>query len=351
MLDKPHGLELVDIPRLCAWMEAQGLGAGPIEDVTQLTGGSQNVILRFRKNSRAFVLRRPPLHPTWNGSETMRREARVLAALAGTDVPHARLIVACPDEHVLGAAFYLMEPVEGFNPAAGLPPLHAGSVAIRRRMSLNIADALAALARVDYRAAGLADLGRLDGFLERQVPRWRAQLKAYSDHPGWPGPGEIPGVEEVGAWLEANRPKDFTPGIMHGDYHLKNLLFRHDGPEIAAVVDWELTTIGDPLIDVGWLVATWRPPGEDASSATIVIEPWEGFPEAQEVVARYGELTGRDMSAMSWYAVFACYKLGIILEGSHARACAGKAPREIGLRLHGNAIRLFTRALGWIEAS
>jgi aminoglycoside phosphotransferase (APT) family kinase protein len=345
-VDEPLGRELVDFTRVSAWLDEQGEPRGPIESVTPLTGGSQNVLIRFRRAGRDYVLRRPPLHPTRNGSETMRREARVLRALAHTDVPHARLIAACADESVIGAAFYLMEPVEGFNAALGLPALHAGNPRVRREMGLELVDVLTRIASVDYQTAGLGDLGRPEGFLERQVPRWRGQLESYSEHAAWPGPGNIEGVDAVGAWLEASRPKTYVPGLMHGDYHFKNVMFRYDGPKIAAVVDWELTTVGDPLVDLGWLLATWRAP--DGDRPTIAVEPWEGFPESAELVMRYAEKTGRNLSAISWYAVFACYKLGIILEGSYARACAGKASKAIGERLHGSTLRLFARARNWI---
>jgi aminoglycoside phosphotransferase (APT) family kinase protein len=348
MVDNVYGLELIDFAVLAEWMDGQGLESGPISDVVQLTGGSQNVIVKFRRGDRQFVLRRPPEHTRANGNETMRREARVLGALAGTPVPHPGLIGSCPDEAVLGAAFYLMEPVDGFNVAVDMPALHAGDPKIRRRMGLAMAEALAALASVDYRAQGLESFGKPDGFLERQVGRWRSQLESYHDYEGWPGSAELPGVDAVGRWLEDNRPVQSAAGILHGDYHLKNVMFRNDGPELAAIIDWELATIGDPLVDLGWLICTWRGPGGSTEGAPIVFEPWDGFPDPAELVKCYGEASGRDVSAAPWYAVFACYKMGLILEGTYARACAGKAPMDIGQRLHGNALRLLGRANRWM---
>ena len=173
--------DLVDLEKLCEWMDSQGLERGPLEKVTPLAGGTQNILLRFKRGNRTFVLRRPPHRPHMNGSETMRREARVLGALKGSDVPHPGLIAACPTEDVLGAAFYLMEPVEGFNATVGLPPLHAGDPRIRHGMGLAIADGAAALGRVDYIAAGLGDLGKVENYLERQVKRWRSQLESYAE--------------------------------------------------------------------------------------------------------------------------------------------------------------------------
>ncbi len=339
--------EWVDLDRLAAWMDEHGLEAGPIEAPERPPGGTQNLLLKFRRGERDFMLRRPPLHPRMDGSETMRREARVLAALADTDVPHPRLIAACPEEDVLGAAFYLMAPIEGFNPTVGLPSLHAGDPTVRHAMGLALVDGIAALGRVDHVAAGLSDLGRAEGFLERQVGRWKKQLASYADYEGWAGPGEIEGVDEVGAWLEAHRPASFKPGIIHGDYHLANVLYRYDSPALAAIVDWELTTIGDPLLDLGWLMATWPLPDAPAGER-LTVTPWEGFPTAAELVERYAGRTERDMTHMDWYAVLACFKLGIILEGTNARAAAGKADRSTGDALHAQTLSLFRRALGWI---
>ncbi len=342
--------DLVDLDALAGWMDGQGLEAGPIGDAVQLAGGTQNVLLRFRRGGRVFVLRRAPRHPRMNGSETMRREARVLGALRGSDVPHPGLIAACPTEDVIGSAFYLMEPIEGFNAVVGLPPLHAGSRAIRHEMGLSLVDGIAALGRVDHEAVGLADFGKAANFLERQVARWRGQLEGYAEYEGWPGPGEIPGVDVVARWLDDNRPGSYRPGIIHGDYHLANVLFRPDGPKLAAIVDWELCTIGDPLLDLGHVLATWPGP-EGPMPGDVGVQPWDGFPTADELVARYAQGTTRDMSAIQWYAVLACYRLGIILEGSNARAFAGKAPKEIGDRLHASTIGLFQRALDLIRAA
>lgn len=334
--------EGVDLAVLTAFMDANGLGAGPLENLTVLTGGTQNILLRFTRSGRAFVLRRPPPKLRANSNETMRREARVLAALAGSDVPHPGLIAACPEETMDGAAFYLMEPIDGFNPTVGLPALHAGDPAVRRRMGFALVDGIVALSRIDIAAVGLETLGKTEGWLERQAPRWKAQFDSYAAFPGWTN--EIPGVDAVGAWLDAHRPHSFRPGLIHGDYHLANVMYRHDSGELAAIVDWELASLGDPLLDLGWLMAMWPDPGAETTPVT----PWAGFPTIEEVIARYGERSGRDLSHLTWYGVLACYKLGIILEGSHARAGAGLAPRAIGDRLHASTLHLFQRALRWI---
>jgi len=335
--------EVVDLARVAEWMDAQGLGAGAFEHVELLAGGTQNVLLLLRRAGRDYVLRRPPPHLRKNSNETMRREARVLAALAGSDVPHPRLIAACPSEDVIGASFYLMEPIHGFNATRGLPELHAGDPKIRHAMGEALVDGILALGRVDHVAVGLADFGKVEGYLERQAPRWRAQLESYAEFEGWPGP-EIPGVERVARWLEERRPTSFRPGILHGDYHFANTMFRYDGPELAAIVDWELCTLGDPLLDLGGLLATW-PPDEGPTPGSIAVQPWQGFPTADELIAHYRRGTSRDLSALVWYRVLACYKLGIILEGTHARACAGKAPKATGDILHATTVALFERAL------
>jgi aminoglycoside phosphotransferase (APT) family kinase protein len=347
MADAPA---IVDLDALARWMDARGLGDGAIADVERLGGGTQNVLLRFERAGRRYVLRRPPEHKRENSDETMRREARMLAALAGSDVPHPGLIAAEPTTDVLGAAFYLMEPVVGFHAPSGLPEPHRSDPALRHAMGLAMVDGIVALGAVDHEAVGLADFGRPERYLERQVTRWRSQLESYSAIPEYGGP-DIPGVERVGRWLEEHRPATFRPGIIHGDYHLANVLFSPAGPELVAIVDWELTTIGDPLLDLGWLLATWPEPGEAQLGGTMAVTPWSGFPTADELVARYRERSARDLSAIDWYAVLACFKLGIILEGTHARAAAGQAPRATGDMLHAMTVALFERALRMIAGA
>lgn len=336
--------ELIDVERLAAWMDTQRLQQGPIEDAALLTGGTQNLLLHFRRGERWFVLRRPPPHPRLDGSGTMRREARVLAALAPTRVPHARLIASCDDQAVLGAGFYLMEPVDGFSPTVALPDSYLADPAYRHRMGLAMVDAIAELGRIEPAAAGLSDFGRLDGYLERQAGRWRTQLDGYRDYAGWPGPQSLSGADTLSAWLDRHRPARFQPGIIHGDYHLGNVMFRRDTPELAAIIDWELATLGDPLIDLGWLLVTWPDADGSAPVPKLEVRPWDGFATADELIARYAERSGRDLSDLNWYAVLACYKLGILLEGSYARACAGKAPVDVGEALHAAALKLFERA-------
>ncbi|MBW0016505.1 MAG: phosphotransferase family protein [Mycobacterium sp.] len=330
-------------------MSGQGLGDGPLEDVTAVTGGTQNVMLRFTRSGRPYVLRRGPRHLRPRSNSVILRETKVLAALAGSDVPHPQLIASCADPDVLGGAvFYLMEPIDGFNAGEGLPPLHAGDPDIRFGMGLSMADALAKLGAVDHIAVGLADFGRPDGFLERQVPRWLSELESYRQYEGYPGP-DIPGIEEVAGWLEANRPTTWTPGIMHGDYHAANVMFSRIGPDVVAICDWEMSTIGDPLLDLGWLLATWRQP-DGASVFSHALGGTDGLASTADLLRQYAANTTRDLSRISWYTVLACFKLGIVIEGTLARACAGQAEKEVGDQLHAATVHLFERALSLIES-
>jgi aminoglycoside phosphotransferase (APT) family kinase protein len=337
-------VEGVDLAALERWMDVLEIGNAPISDALLLSGGTQNVLMRFCRGGTAYVLRRPPLMMRPNSNETMRREARVLAALDGTAVPHPRLVAACSDEEVLGAAFYLMEPVDGFTPTQGLPALHAADVSARHRIGLSMVEAISALGSIDYRAVGLEDFGKPDNYLERQVGRWKSQLASYADYAEWSGPDAIPGLSRIADWLDVNCPSDFHPGIIHGDFHLANVMVRQDSGDLAAVVDWELSTIGDPLLDLGWLLATW-PEGDTPLATDVAITPWDGFATQSELIAHYREVSGRDLAALDWYVVLACYKLGIILEGTHARASAGLAPKKTGDLLHSHTIDLFERAL------
>jgi aminoglycoside phosphotransferase (APT) family kinase protein len=294
----------------------------------------------------SYVLRRKPPGVLLKSAHAVDREYRVQKALFETGFPVPEPLVYSEDETILGSAFYVMRHVEGRVFLANAMPDVSRSDRAAIYDSVNAT--LARLHSVDHVAAGLGDFGRVEGFLERQVGRWQKQLASYAEYEGWAGPGEIEGVDRVAAWLDAHRPATFQPGIIHGDYHLANVLYRFDGPKLAAIVDWELTTIGDPLLDLGWILATW--PLEGVQTTSTSVTPWDGFPKAAELVEHYAGQTTRDMTAMSWYAVLACYKLGIILEGTHARAAAGKAEKATGDALHAQTLSLFQRALTWIDA-
>lgn len=334
----------VDLDKLAAWMDTQQLERGAITEAVPLVGGAQNILLRFKRGGREFVLRRSALHAKPEVWATNVREARVLDALAGTAVPHPHLFASCSDSLVLGAPFYVMSQVNGFNAVAKhLPALHAHDLSVQRRMGFSMVDALLRLGAVDPRAVGLDNFGKPVGLLERQVTRWQRQLESYRVHGQWPGPSSLQGVAEVAEWLEGNRPQASASGILHGDFQLANVMFRPDSGEVAAVIDWELAALGDPLLDLGWLLATW-PDANGRGARSIRVTPWLGFPGAEELLAYYSERTSRDVSAIDWYVVLARFKLGILLEGSYARSCAGLAPPGLGLQHHASALRLFSQA-------
>lgn len=348
--DKIPGINFED---LATWMDQRALGDGPITSAEQLSGGTQNVLVRFNRSGQTYVLRRPPVNKRKNSDDTMRREATVLTALADSDVPHPSLIAAEPDERVLGAAFYLMQPIDGFTATQGLPGLHASDPAVRREMGFAFIDAAAALSRVDHVAVGLGDFGRPDGYLERQVPRWRAYLESFSEI-GGPWYPDLPHIDEIGRWLDEHRPRSFKPGILHGDYHLGNVMFQPDSPALAAVVDWELATVGDPMLDLGVIAAFWPEPTDaitDNSQSLLAVEPWLGFPTIDELVERYAVKSGADVDYVGWYTVLACYKTGIVLEGTYARALAGQAPMDTGQRLHNKTLDLLARGRAVMDQS
>jgi aminoglycoside phosphotransferase (APT) family kinase protein len=337
---------LVDLSILRTWMDAEGIESGPIVDVEVLAGGTQNVLIRFRRAGREFVFRRPPLHKRANSDKTMMREAAVLAGLAGSGVPHPLLVASCEDLDILGCCFFLMESVRGFTATTELPNPFAADVALQRQMGLSMVDALAALGAVDPEAAGLAHLGRPDGWLDRQVGRWQSQLSSYAEFDGWPGP--LAGVDALGDWIARHVPARWDAGLIHGDFHLGNVMFSPVEPRVAAVVDWELATIGDPLLDLGHLLATW--PGSTDPRRTALPTPMPGLADRDTIIERYAAGSRRDLAAIDWYQALACYRLAIILEGTYARARAGRAPMPVGERLHGAAEFLIEQGLGLVAA-
>ncbi|APE33851.1 phosphotransferase family protein [Nocardia mangyaensis] len=334
---------IADFAAIGQWMDEQNLPGGEFGEVTAIGGGTQNIMLRFTRGDREYVLRRGPQHLRAKSNDVIRRESRLLGALDGTEIRSPRVIAACADDSVIGAVFYLMEPIRGFNPQTELPALHAGDPEVRHGMGLSAVEAIARLGSLDYQALGLQDYGKPDGFLERQVPRWLRELESYSANEGYPGP-RIPGLEQVGDWLDRHRPTDPPPGIMHGDCHLANMMFDYDSPEVAAMVDWEMSTIGDPLLDLGWQLATRPEPGTVGAGLMGTLGTVGGLPTEAEMVEHYGKFSDRDLSAVTWYTVLACFKLGIVLEGTHARAFAGKAPVPVGDFLHAVTLELFEQA-------
>ncbi|MFI1213535.1 phosphotransferase family protein [Streptomyces sp. NPDC020802] len=333
-----------DIDRLNSWTGLGGLpGDGPVTALDPLTGGAQNLLFTLRRaDATELVLRRPGRHLKPGASDAFRRESRVLSALAGTDVPHPRLHASVLDDSVLGAPFSVLEKIDGFMPRGQLPGRYAEDPEWRRAVAFALVDGAAKLAAVDVHALGLADLGRPEGWLERQTPKYLKMLRGYREHADY-RENESRHVDPVADWLVAHTPQTGATGIVHGDLQFANVMFAHDAPRLAAIVDWEMASLGDPLLDLAWILTAWRekgdPPGSDPQ-----VQPWDGMPGRAELVAHYGESTGRDVSGFRWYQVLACFRLAALLEGSYARSLAGTMNRRMGEGLHAYAGWLWAKA-------
>ncbi len=337
MIDTPSDtLAEAAVDALAAWIRGRGIGSG-VADVEPLTGGSQNIVVRLTVDGRTLVLRRPPLHPRANSNRTMQREIAVLTTLADSPVPHPRFVAGCEDLDVLGVVFYLMEDVDGFNPGTEVSAAYLRDAGLRRRVGLNYAADLAQLGNAVWRDRPLATLQRPGSFLARQVPQFLRLLESHRhDHYT---PDELPGAGRLADWLDSNRPPDGEPGIMHGDAHLNNVLLRRDRPEVAAFIDWEMCTIGDPLLDLGWILVCW-PHDPDPINAGRELAALGGLPTRTELVTAYADAGGRVTDRLDWYVAMACFKLAIVIEGTYSRYLAGQAHREAGERLHDSATHL-----------
>jgi aminoglycoside phosphotransferase (APT) family kinase protein len=309
---------LVDEERLARWLDARGLpGQGEKLTARFVTGGASNEIFEILRGAARFALRRPPRLVPKGRNETMLREARVLAALAGSDVPHARLLAVCEDPTVLGACFYVMDWVEGWTPMGPLPEPFASDAAAKRGLGDELVDAIASLSRVEWRAGGLEGFGKPEGFLERQVDRWLAHLASFQFRP-------LPGLDEAASWLRAHAPRSFRAGILHGDYQFANVMFRHGAPaRMAAIVDWEMSTVGDPLLDLGWVLMGWPNPDEDRTQALYF--DYTGMQSREELMERYAKRSGLALDAIDYYVVLARFKMACVLEGGYARFVSGGA--------------------------
>ena len=293
--------ELADPGRLVPWLDEQGLQAGAPLEIDVLQGGKSNVMLRLDRGGERWVLRRPAQVAIERADEGMRREFRFLTAFEGTDVPHPAPVALCDDHSVLGCTFYLMAFVDGISPLPAPPWLD--DPAGRAELTYALTDALARLHEVDPTRAGIADLGRPDDFHERQVGRWTRQLASYEGR-------ELPGLDRVTAWLDANRPGPFGPTIMHGDYHMRNVMIAPDAPaRVVAIVDWETATIGDPLLDLAGFCEIWT------------LSTGEGWPTSAEIQDRYAAARGLpDVGDMTYHEVLYNFRLAVLLEGIYQRS-------------------------------
>ena len=325
------------VAALTGWVRARGIGS-EVTDVVPLTGGSQNVVVRLSIDGRRLVLRRPPPHPRPNSDRTMQREIAVLRTLAASPVPHPEIVAACEDLEVLGVVFYLMEEVDGFNPGNEIAPAYVTDPVMRHQVGLNYAADVARLGQAPWQGSPLEHWKRPGSFLERQVPQWRNAVGAYRQQDGY-AHDSLPGVDDLCDWLEAHQPAGYSPGIVHGDIHLNNTMLRREAPEVAAFVDWEMCTIGDPLLDLGWMLVCWPIEPDPLGSAGHLAE-LGGLASRTELLEAYVAAGGQDAEHLDWYLALACLKLGVVIEGTWARYLAGRATREAGQRLHESAVVL-----------
>jgi aminoglycoside phosphotransferase (APT) family kinase protein len=333
-------LSETDQAALQRWIRSQGIGS-TLTDVAPLTGGTQNIVVGMCVDGRRMVLRRPPLHPRPTSDKTMLREIAVLRTLAGSAVPHPGFIAGCTDLEVIGVVFYLMEEVDGFNPGTEVSQAYRDDAELRYRVGLSYAGSLAELGNVVWENSELDAIRRPGSFLARQVPQFLGLLDSYRhDHYS---PESLTGVGELAQWLEDNRPPDAKPGIMHGDAHLNNVLLRRQTPELAAFIDWEMCTIGDPLLDLGWMLVCW-PDEPNPINAGSALAALGGLARRSELIEAYRAAGGRQSTQLDWYVALACFKLGIVIEGTWSRYLAGRASREAGEQLHASAENLL--ALG-----
>ncbi|MET8287570.1 phosphotransferase family protein [Streptomyces sp. NPDC048448] len=310
--DHPPGL---DLDRLRGLLDGErpGLTHGPLTG-RLIEGGRSNLTYAVTDGTTRWVVRRPPLGHVLATAHDMKREHRVISALHQTAVPVPRPVLLCEDVEVLGAPFYVMEFVDGtpYRTADQLAPLGPRRT---RDAVLGLVDTLVELHSVDPAEVGLADFGRPEGFLDRQLRRWGKQLDASRNR-------ELVGIDELQAALGRALPHSPAPTVVHGDYRLDNVLIGEDD-RIKAILDWEMSTLGDPLTDLGLLVM-YSAPLDLPDSPISTTASAAGHPDPAEIVERYAARSGRDASDVAWYTAFAWFKLAVILEGIHYRYTLGQ---------------------------
>jgi aminoglycoside phosphotransferase (APT) family kinase protein len=301
-----------------AYLDDQGIGSGRIE-VERIGEGHSNVTLMVQRGEVRVVLRRPPRPPLPPSAHDVLREARVLSALENTPVRVPPVLATCDDESVLGVPFFLMEEMHGSVVTSDIPaPLDSPEQ--RLRISEELVDRLVEIHAVDWRDCGLEGYGKPTGYLERQLRRFGG-LWDYNKT------RELPVVEEVGDWLAANLPESPPSTIVHGDYRLGNVMVADEPPaRIVAIFDWELSTIGDPLADIGYLTVTWvqgDDPDDTSFARLSAATRRPGFMTRDELIARYEERSGRSMAALNWYQALALWKAAVFMEGNFKRFSMG----------------------------
>ena len=331
--------ERLDPARIAPWLRAHLPGAGgPLEVVGQFGGGYANLTYLLRCGDREYVLRRPPLGPVAPSAHDMQREHRVLSRLGAAYRLAPRSYILCTDPAVLGVDFHVLERRHGFVIRQQLPPDVAGDPAIARRLGEALVDTLAALHCVDPRAVDLHDLGRPEGYVERQLAGWTRR---------WAATGRVlSGVDRVAAWLRERLPREQAATLLHNDFQIENVLLDAADPTaIVAVLDWDMCTRGDPLMDLGYLLNCWSDPDDDPSWRGVSPTPGcaPGLPTRQDLVERYARVTGLDVEHARWYHVFGVFKLAVVLEQIHVRFQRGQTRDarfgELGARVEGLAAK------------
>ena len=321
----PQELEpLVDPARLAAYLEAHLPGGLPGSlEVERHMAGHSNETFFLRAGAIEWVLRRPPRGAFLPTAHDVGREFRVLSALSETPVRAPRPLLMCTDADVIGAPFYVMERISGEVLRSDLPEPFASDSVSRGRIGEELVDGLAELHAVSWREVGLEGFGKPVGYLDRQIRRWRGQLALTE-----PLTRRVDDLHRVGDWLEEHVPTAADTTIVHGDYKLDNVAMAPETPtRLVAILDWEMSTIGDPLADLGWMLSFWREPSDPVEflldEQTVTRQP--GFSTREELVARYARRTGRDigLGRLPFYLVLAVWKLAVLLEGSYARHLAG----------------------------
>jgi aminoglycoside phosphotransferase (APT) family kinase protein len=308
---------VIDFERLATWMDEQGLpGKGEAIEPRYLSGGSQNEIYEIRRGEERCVIRIPPSFAPADRDEGILREWRIVEALDGSDVPHTEAVAVCEDASVLGRPFYLMGFVDGWSPMGRKtwPDPFDTDLEARSGLGYQLAEGIALLSRVDWQARGLVGLGRPENFHERQVDRWTSFFEKVKTR-------DLEGMDVASAWLRRHKPLDYIPGIMHGDYQFANVMFKDGAPaRLAAIVDWEMGTVGDPKVDLGWMIQSWPTDttASEASEASYV--DLRGMPNRDQVLAHYAEVSGRQVDDIDYYVILAKWKLAIVLEKGFARA-------------------------------
>jgi len=309
--------EAIDQPKLEAWFSEHVPGAAPPLAFERIAGGRSNLTYSVADGDGVrWALRRPPLGKRLASAHDMAREHRIISAMQGTDVPVPPTVGLCDDESVNGAPFFVMEFVEGPILRSRSEAEQSFDEAQRRSIGERVVDTLVAIHGTDPDRVGLGDLGRREDYVGRQLRRWHGQWVKSKTH-------EVPLIDDVHRRLEARIPQQGPATIVHGDYRLDNMILS-DGGEVAAVVDWELCTLGDPLADLGMLLVYWSEAGDELTPLFEAPTTAAGFLARNEVRDRYARLSGRDVSGIDFYVALAWWKLGIILQGVYARYAAGQ---------------------------